>query len=273
MKKILVSITVLLMVSTIASAQLEQAKAELHKINKVFDSSLFLGFNMTITYHSDTIYGLHAFESVSGTFVINEDKLHYSMGDNEYVQTDSFVFDIDHEQKVMIMTRDNHSANSRLFPTREFVDSILTWYDTAYVITMVDSADIRGMVFNARYDSILYQRFAIYYDTVLYHPIRYEMEFASEPGEEDAIFLASDTTEKTPVVMQPIRRMITVFFTDYFIPDDVSMFQNEEYVYFNRQTQRYRPSDKFRAYSFYTTNIESPDEGSEVSSPIEDNPD
>lgn len=259
MKKIIAVITGLIAMCSVASAQLEDAKDELHKINSVFDSSIYVGFDVTINYQSDTVYGKFSFEQVTGRYILNNKNVYYKMGYSEYIQNDSFVYDIDHEQKMMMMTRQVMPVKSDLFPMKQFVDSILTWYDTLYQITMVDSADIRGIVFRAESDSLVYQRFAIYYDSASYFPTRYEVEFSSGIGETDSVFLSRDGSVKTEYVNKQLKRRIVVYFNDYFYSPSLDIFLNEQYVYFNRQSRRYSPSEKFSGYRLYTDGVD-PDE-------------
>lgn len=274
MRKTTVLVAMFVLISSMASSQLEYAKEELYNINKVFDSSYFLGFDVTMTYHSDTIYGKFAHERLDGRFVTNSNKFYYRVGENEYVQNDSFVFDIDHQSKVMIMTKGSNVPQSNFFAIRQFVDSILTWYDTAYIITVQTIDNQRAILFNARYDSIPYQFFAIYYDSTSYYPSRYDIEFASDPGEEDSVFLTSDTTDATTFMRGPIKRRITMRFSNYFISFETGMFASEEYVYFDKTTNRYIPADKYREYRFYTNNVyTNPDDvAQEIFPPPEEDP-
>ncbi|MET0392033.1 MAG: hypothetical protein ABW019_02780 [Chitinophagaceae bacterium] len=257
MKRLIVTVW-LASVCMVAAAQvdLDSAKAELYRINRVFDSSLYIGFNVHLVYSTDTIYGRYAYEQLDGSYILNNRNIYYRMGNNEYMQNDSFVYNIYHDERTMMMTKDPVSDKSNLFPLRSFVDSVLTWYDTAYTISMSALDDSRVLSFTARYDSLPYKRFAIYYQEETYYPDSIEMKFFSGGDESDTVFLIGDTIEARPIIPDQITRHVIMSFSDYYIPSSLVVFQDSNYVYLNRQTRRYRPAEKFRGYRFLANGVE-----------------
>src|SRR5258705_2253715 len=106
MKKIIIIITVCAVaITSIALGQsppnLDSVKAELYKINKIFDSSYYLGFDVGIAYSSDTLYGRFEHEEMKGKYILNNRNLYYKMGNIEYAQNDSFVYNIYHDEKMI----------------------------------------------------------------------------------------------------------------------------------------------------------------------------
>jgi hypothetical protein len=259
MKKIIIIALVMMTVQGLKSqSPLEQAKSELYNVNKVFDSSLYLGFDVAITYTSDTIYGKFAFEQMFGNYIMNDRQIYYKMGTTEYIQNDSFVYNIYHDEKMMMMTKNHVMVNSKLFPLRDFVDSILTWYDTAYNITLtpMDSGQVKELSFIAKLDSLPYRKFAIRYDSASYRPSRFEMEFFDGGDESDTVFLVSDSIQKLPFLTKPVKRRIVMEFTHYYNPTTLNVFDNVNYIYYNRQTKRFRPAEKLRAYRLIINGVE-----------------
>src|SRR5688572_16226809 len=84
---------------------LDSAKAKLYQINKVFDSARYLGFDVHIAYNTDTLYGKFVHEEMDGNYILNEKSMYYKMGAGEYIQNDSFSYSIDHDDKSIIMVR------------------------------------------------------------------------------------------------------------------------------------------------------------------------
>lgn len=235
-------------------ANLDSVRNELYKINKVFDSSLYLGFNITISYSSDTIYGVHESEEMTGTYILNNRHIYYKMGDNiEYAQNDSFVFSIYHDDKVMVMSKDLVPAASSLFPMREFVDSIVSWYDTAYSIVAGYDAgeDSRVIRFVADQPGLPYNEFAVYYDSASHFPRKMEILFF-EPLQN-----VGDATDSMAyfIRQKPVNKRMTISFTNYFSPESLEIFNSDTYIYYDRNRKKYMPSVKMKGYRFITSGL------------------
>lgn len=224
---------------------LDSARSELYKINKVFDSSRYLGFDLNIRYTSDTAYGNFEYEELGGRYILNERNIYYKMGNTEYIQNDSFSFTIYHDDKMMMMTRDSISTKSNLFPVREFTDSVLTWYAQVYNIAVRYEDDSKVLEFTTNDTLAPYRRFTIYYSAESYFPDKFEMYFI-EPG-----VAAGGNTD----VLLPSKKLITVTFSNYYSPDNLDVFDNANYVFFDRARVRYQPAEKFRMYRFYSNDV------------------
>ncbi|MDP4262202.1 MAG: hypothetical protein Q8941_06690 [Bacteroidota bacterium] len=258
MKRLLIT-TVSLVIACRIAAQapnLDSVKTELYKVNKVFDSSIYLGFNVDIIYSSDTLYGKYEHEEMTGNYILNNKNIFYKMGSTEYMQNDSFAYNVYGEDKMMIMTRNFVDANSTLFPLKDFVDSIITWYDSAYTITFRNDSDAKVIEFTANRDSLPYQHFAVAYDSTSHYPIKFEMSFIQEltdyPDMPDSILSA--------IKQRPVKKSITILFSDYYNVETLDVFKDENYVYFDRMRKKYKPSEKFRSYRFVADGINGEDD-------------
>ena len=268
MKKIIsiVMVTVFLSIAVYAQpSNLDSIKQELYKINKVFDSSRYLGFDVNIIYTSDTVYGKFDYEEMSGSYILSDRNVYYKMGSIEYVQNDSFTYNIYNDEQLLMMTRDSISAKSSLFPLKEFVDSIITWYAASYSINLRTEDDSKVIEFITTDTTAPYQKFAIYYALESYYPDKFEMFFTES-------YIDPDSVSSTDVLW-PTKKRITMTFSNYNQPGTLEIFDDANYVLFDRMRKKYRPSEKFKAYKFIANGIdgEEDDESIELYPPPDDN--
>jgi hypothetical protein len=246
-------ITGCLLISYMLAAQspdLDSVKLELYKINKVFDSSRYLGFDVHIDYNSDTLFGKFQQEQMDGRYILNNQRLYYKMGATEYIQNDSFVYNIYHDEKMMMMTKDVMASKSNLFPLKEFADSIIAVYGSTYTITLRNEDDSKVIEFTTSNSSLPYQRFAIYYDSVTHYPDKFEMSFMADISfYEIPDSLAAKMRIKAP------KNRITMQFLNYGFPSSLEIFDDENYVYFDRVRKRYQPSEKFKGFRFIANGV------------------
>jgi hypothetical protein len=207
---------------------------------------------VNIVYNSDTAYGQFEHEEMNGTYVLNDKNLYYKLGSNEYVQNDSFAYTIYNDEKMMIMTKDVNAVRSNLFPLREFIDSVVSTYDTAYLITARTEQESKVIEFTARFDTLQYKRFAIYYDSSTHYPDKFEMEFM-EGGEY------TDADSTVAYDKRLMRKRVTMNFTNYYHTSSSTVFTDENYVSFDKKRKKYRPSEKFKNYRFIANGIDGED--------------
>jgi hypothetical protein len=265
MKKIFIVIGTLILALTAVAQTPDSIKTELYRINKIFDSSEYLAFDVNIVYNSDTSYGKYEHEEMSGNYVINNHNMYYKMGTTEYMQNDSFSYNVYNNDKMMVMTKNFVEANSTIFPLKNFVDSILTWYDSLYTITLSNDTDSRIIEFTSSLSNLPYNHFAIYYSADSYHPDKFEMSFVEPlndyPDMPDSVI--------SLIKLRPVTKKITMYFTNYHSAEDENIFNDENYVYYDRMKNEYRPAKRFRSYRFYADGIngEDYDPTVEVASP------
>jgi len=253
MKRMMLAAVFVIVVYPLFAQSVGTVKNEIYKINKVFDSTLYLGFNVDIVYNSDTAYGQFEHEEMSGNYILNDRFIYYKMGSNEYVQNDSFAYNIYHDEKLVVMTRDSVGSKSNLFPLREFIDSAVAAYDTAYLITLRDEDDSKVIEFKSRFDSLPYKRFAIYYDSATHYPDKFEMDFV-----EGGDFSTADSTPAYDV--RVMLKHIVMNFSNYKHFSSTEIFNDENYVLFDKLRKKFRPSEKFRGYRFITNGVDGDDD-------------
>jgi hypothetical protein len=256
MKRILISMAIVIAGNTsMAQTNLDSVRLELYRVNKVFDSSIYLGFDVGIVYASDTLFGKYDYEEMNGNYVLNNSNVYYKMGDIEYAQNDSFVYNIYHDGKMLTMTRDVTAANSRLFPLKDFLDSTITWYDSLYTITQSESEGLKVIEFSTSDPAMQYNRFAIYYDSISYYPSKFEMSFFESLNNLPDI---PDSLQQL-IKVRAMKKTLTMTFSNYYNPENLDVFKNGRYVSFDRLRRKYMPSEKFRDYRFISNGVNGDD--------------
>jgi hypothetical protein len=239
---------------------IDSIRNELYRINQTFDSSRFLGFDLKIEYETDTVDGKSDYEELSGTYILTDQNIYYKMGNVEYIQTDSFVFNVYHDEKMLVMTK-NVAEKSSLFPLKQFLDSVVTWYEQQYMIQLVydDSGEYKRMEFISRDPNSAYSGFTIMYDDESYETKKIELNF------KQSEYVSNP---EIPVTRE---KKITMHFSNYRNVTDTEVFNDFLYVMYEHQTNRYRPTAKYKTYRFMTSGVgsEDIDETIEVTDPDE----
>ena len=248
MKKCIGTVAAFLLFAMALMAQppnLDTVKAELYKVNKVFDSSRYLGFDVTVKYTSDTVYGKFDYEEMKGRYILSDKNVYYQMGATEYVQNDSFTYTIYNDEQMLIMTRDSISAKSSLFPLKEFVDSVVNNYAASYTLAVRYEDESKVIEFTTTDTLAPYQRFAIYYEPQTYYPDKFELFFKGNPE-----------IEPNSSVDLGRQQRITMSFSNYNHPNTLDVFDDVKYVFFDRLHKKYRPAEKFKAYKFIANGVD-----------------
>lgn len=267
MKNVIIAIFFLLAIQA-AKAQvvnLDTVKSELFKINKVFDSSQYLGFKVDAIYSSDTLFGQFEHEEMSGEYILNQKDFYYKMGNTEYVQNDSFIYNIYNDDKMMIMTYDTLATRNSLFPLKEFLDSVVNQYDSVYSISIrTDTSGLKVVEFTSLDTNAAYDRFTVYYQPFNYRPQRFELSFKGN-------FDLSDIPDSLlgPITAHPPRKRLSMNFYNYYNVESLDVFENVNYVFYDRMRKAYRPSEKYKAFRFMANGVE----GEEGDDSVEGQPD
>ncbi len=254
----------LLGLQPMAQTNIDSVKADLGRINEYFDSATYLAFDVDITTASDTLFGKFTHDETPGKYIISDKSIYYNLGTTEYMQNDSFVVMIYHDEKTMFVTRDTITAKSSLFPLKRFADSVISLSQQYYDITQYDDSDSRVIEFNARDSSMGYTRFAVYYSPDGFYLNRLEMSF---PETHDP----ADPDNGLDAVI--FHKKITMSFSNYSNPGSLDVFNNANYVYFDRLHKSYGPSTKFRGYRFIIDGFPGgdSDEATEIYPPPDNN--
>ncbi|MGC4102994.1 hypothetical protein [Ferruginibacter sp.] len=238
---------------------LDSARNELYRINKVFDSSQYLGFNMDIFYKSDSAGTTKATDAVSGNYVLNKKNLYYKMGGIQYTQTDSFSYTAYADEKLLIMTKNQSGDISGSFPLRNFIDSVTEYYNSLYTVTIDTTMDdsvvvTKKILFTA--DSVAittidgnvpYTSFFIEYEADSYYPTKFQFSYNDKEEADSAVFY---TAKKT----------VTMGFSHYKIYTNTQIFEDAQYAYYNRQRKTYQPAENYKDYRFVTSGFDNLDQ-------------
>jgi len=260
MKKITLLLCSVLFVQVLQaqSPLLDSAKHELYQINKAFDSSLYIAFNLDIGLKADSAGITIETDQVSGNYLLNKKHMYYNMGGTEYVQTDSFSYTIYADEKIMVMTKNFVEKASDVFPLRTFVDSVIQYYGNNYTITIDTSSN----------DSVAYsKRIAFtynYFGTPDSIPPAYTfvaIEYNDETFFPSAfIFSYGEIAERDSAVFTTLLKTVTMKFSDYKAFSNTEVFNDNQYILYNRQHKIYEPVDKYKDYRFMTAGFENEDE-------------
>jgi hypothetical protein len=285
---ILVVIIVLAQYSKAQSLLLDSAKHELYRINKVFDSSQYLGFNLGISYRSDSANITMETDQVDGNYVLNKHNMYYQMGSTIYVQTDSFAYNIYPDEKMMIMTKNMVVEASTVFPLKNFVDSMVYYYGANYTVSVEAIAlDSFEFVRRIRFDKITtaptpnapngpqgpapvegmqYNYFYIDYNYGIelgyYHPIKFEFAYDEEARSE--ILDSSGNNVNTNLnATYMATKTVTMNFSNFRPMMGTEVFNDNKYVFYNRQRKIYEPTNDYREYQLTTSGFDNEDDDAE----------
>ena len=242
------------------TAILDSAKAELLRVNNSFDSSQYLAFDLDIGFKSDSANITVETDQMSGSYVLNQKNLYYNMGGTEYVQTDSFSYTIYNGEKMMVMGKNFVEKNSNVFPLRLFIDSVIHYYSDNYAVT-IDSIPVDSIYYFKRIsfthrdqttsplDSSNYSVFLIEYDPDSYQPQKFEF------GYKELSPISDSTASRAEYY-----KTVTMHFSHYHVFNNSEIFNDTQYIIYNRQRKIYEPNDKYREFKFITTGFENEDE-------------
>lgn len=231
-------------------ANLDTVKAELYKVNKVFDSSRYFSFDVLFKSGTDTSFGKFETTVEQGHYMLNRNNYYFKMGEEEFIQTDSFFISLYNNDRVMIATREDPMPPGERFPLRLFLDSIITLYDSAYIIKAGETDSIRYISFVAKNDSLPYSRFSIQYLPVSYFPVSMEFENLSEL---DTTALPDSLASK--VKIKKIRNRLVMEFSNYQFPQSLEVFNSARYFLYDRFRKQYKLTTAYKGYRLMTNGM------------------
>ena len=254
LKKYLLLIIILWSNQVIAQndALLDSAKNELYRINKVFDSSGYLGFAINIIYNTDTCTSTgnaqHYEKRVE--YQLNKSDYYYKVDDMEYIQNDSFTVSIDHEEKSMIVTKNSYNQLSGSFMMKDFLNYNINSYDSIYTITITDLDSLSRQILFTTTDTLSpYTNFSVTYDIENYQPQLIEAGLVEKIAVTDS---SQGTGPHTDLLTQKLK----LIFLDYRAIPTGKIFDEHNYFYQNRLTKKYQPAEKYKYYQFLTAGID-----------------
>ncbi len=254
---------------------MDSAKNEMYRINKVFDSSIYLAFDLDILYKSDSANVTMDTEKMEGNYVLNKKNIYYQMGGSIYLQTDSFAYNIYPDEHTMIMTKNFIGENSNAFPLRNFVDSMIHYYASSYTITLDTIAiDTFETVKRIRFDRasiqasdpVTMQQYNYFYidysyddDQGNYRPIKFEFSFNEIAQSITLDSLGNNINPNTYVAT----KTVTMNFYNFRPMSGSDIFNDASYVIYNRQRKIYEPTGKYREYQFTSSGFDNEDDDAE----------
>jgi hypothetical protein len=238
-----------------AQVSVEYASQRLSQINKIFDTAYFLRFNVQYIYSTDTVYGRFEHSERSGEYVIKGNNFYYKLGDVEYMQNDSFAFNVFHGDKTMILSKRNFAGASSTMPMKQIYDSILQQYANYYTInsSINEIDDEETIEFSTDSIGVPYKRFSITFDRSNYYPIKAEFRYNEVEGDLDS----EDTTANPEHQNISWNKTMTILFSQFRLMEtDSGIFREEIYVYYDPVKKRFIPSEAFKSFVLYVNGIE-----------------
>lgn len=220
----------------------------LGSIYKNYDSSLFLTFNTTYTYASDTLFNDFTNDQLTGSYTIYGSKIIYRLGDIEYLQNDSFLIAVYNGNKTIIVANPNSSAMSRL-PMRPQIDSLVQTYRSHFVINLLlsDRDSSMGQIQFLATDTLApFTKFSIYYDTTRYLMTGLEYEFLSIKAPSPDLDPAVQAQLSTIKRKQRLRIDFENYRADNF---DVDLYNENRYVWY--EDGKYKGVEKYKDYRIF----------------------
>lgn len=211
-----------------AFGQVDTLKAHLEKINKFYDSTSALAFDVRYVYSSDTLNGDYEYRENQGEFIIDGNRFYYKMDLTECVQTDSFLLTILEKEKLMMVTSPQDIQSGKLVPARELIDTMVAYDFLGYSFSIDKNDSLNSMVFTTTDTTSIYNYMAVYYDPASFAMLRFELGFKVQPQELDTIS-GPPQYKSMPVPERQMR--LQIYFNNYRVANITEdLFDIERYL-------------------------------------------
>lgn len=225
-----------------------QARTELGRINKVFDSASYLGFDVDMTLSSDTVLGYSESDHELTKYVLNKGNMYFMISNIEFIQNDTISMSIYNEEKQIFIDRKSTKENSSVFPLREFTDSTLSYLFNYYNNSYTFNEGIATLTFTTDSLNMPYKSFSVEYDSTSYILTSLSMTF-SQAVEE---LKESDSS----MVNHPIlSKTLKLNFANYHFAEDLGVLDPGKYLFFDRVRMEYRGREKYKGYQVLGSNL------------------
>lgn len=257
--KITALFTLLIMLSfeKTYAQDLEAVKAQLKKMNAVFDSSYFLTFKVNYSYHSyDSASAVQDSSQRTATYKVKGRNFFYNFGDVEYMQNDSMAFTVSNKDKMIILSRSKVAAPSQALSLSALTDTAINAYSNYYNITnTVDSASSTGSIYFIALpnSNVPYQQIIVTYSLANSTLSSISLNYFA-PGN---IPVRDSTGMPTGDIKRALlKNDMLITFSDYnYEQPDNTFFKREHYFYYDRMQRAYITTGKFKDYHLYTNGI------------------
>ena len=235
-------------------------KKQLYHISKLYDSAVYLSFNVKYMYETDTIETRFKNSDLTGYYTLYGRKSYYKIGNIEYMQNDSFHIAAYNDDKFLMITKVNKSVPgaSAVLPLKNMIDSMFYSSYQHYNVrteSLVDHDDTLQQInfIKKTNDTIgLYNYFKITYRSATYalQSLEYGFKEPVSAGEDDMI-----PTIPTAVIAQPLMWNVKfkVVFDHYHMGEiDPTLFSEARFIH-EETPDQWVPSDRYLGYRIFYT--------------------
>jgi hypothetical protein len=225
----------------------------MYKINQVFDSARYFGFDVNMRYKTDTVFGKFETDEIKGTYIINNKQLYYQLDDNTYMQNDSISIMVMPEDKQVIVSKTIISDYGNLFPVKNFTDSLLDSTAAYYSILTDSSGNFKTIRFEILNDSLPapYTSLSVIYDKETYFITK--------------IILKSKLQSDDLMLIRPInpyfQSTIEMNFTNYRVVNNAPEMDQTAYLFYNARVNKFSLAPKYEDYQLVLLGFEELNEG------------
>jgi hypothetical protein len=249
------AIAAIITVKAQSAAERDSARRELLAINRLFDSSAYLGFEMQVLYHTDSSAGkFHRYEK-KGVYYLNKSNFFYQAAEMEYMQNSSFAVSIDHAEKIMLVSR-NAATPPGAVLLKDFIGNIMDVYTGLYTISLkYPDSNLRRISFTLNGNPAAapaYRKFSLLYDTATNYPESIDIELLQKLP----LNLPPGSTQVQPA---PLTQFITINFSGFRALPGTRIFDAANYFVYNSNTGRYSPAEQYKYYRLVLAGIEEAD--------------
>lgn len=252
--KLMICCSLLYTNSNAQSTNVDSLRIVLKKIDKVFDSAQYLSFNVDIKLSSDTVYGRTESDHLVAHYILHGNNIFYNVGGVDFMQNDTIAINAHNNEQVMFITKNNIAANSALFPVKSFTDSMLNYYYSYYSIVFDTTLEgNKRLSFISDSTDLPYKKILMEYNQDNYMLSKVAYSFMAFPEIENS----EDTTIATIYPTNEILKTITMQFFNYSSVDNLDVFNDARYFYFNPNRKEFEAVGKYAGYKVIASNMES----------------
>jgi hypothetical protein len=227
-----------------------QAKAQtltdtIHGLYRSYDSMQNLTFDVRYVYTTDTINGETETEQLQGFYTMSNRKALYRLGNIEFMQNDSVLISVYHDDKIMMITPRQVNNAGSLLPLRQALDSMITSYSAHYTIThQHNTTDSISTIHFAGDSTVPFAHFYVLYDRADHLITAMKYVYYEVDEEIDLPRASFDDPVKR-------ERRLTLYFENYRF-DNISPALYDPSNYAWKEGEKWTPARKYIDYRVYS---------------------
>jgi hypothetical protein len=231
---------------------------------KTYDSIPYITFDVKYTYLSDTLYSDFSYETQKGSFTMSGKKAKYSVGEVDYLQNDSFMIAVYHNDQMMVVSPPTETNAGAYLPMRSLLDSLLQAYSSDYDITVDNTIDTipstaediintKGYILFTRKTGATqaqFNRYLIEFDIEQNTILKVEYEFT-----QSGMGLSStDEPDEGQRMLKnsPRKRILRIEFSNYRFDNFSDQVYSENNLVWEEDGE-YKPVEQYKYYKVYNT--------------------